>query len=180
MEYNIFEKMQLVKKQEETALLVRLNERTEQFDLALTPEEAGQLVVSRNDSLRKYGRVEFGKGILDKLIDKFCDSQYVRRDGYLETLKKLQDIFYEFKNSTEDRMTDDELMNFMREQFDKVCFGDLEYLESTCLERYAAAVRSGHRGYEKSDGYGEYEQFDEEERWDAQLYHDVLKELFWR
>ena len=37
-------------------------------------------------------------------------------------------------------MTDQELLNFMREQFDNVCFGDTGYLEETCLDRLAAGV----------------------------------------
>lgn len=50
-------------------------------------------------------------------------------------MEKLQDIFYCFKNEAEDQLTDDELLSFMREQFEEICMGDTEYLESTCLPR---------------------------------------------
>ena len=78
-----------------------------------------------------------------------------------------------------DRLTDDELLEFMREQFETVCFGDLEYLKGTCLERFSRAVRGGYDGYRQSQGRGEYEQFSEEQRWDDTLYMRVLKEMFW-
>ena len=76
-------------------------------------------------------------------------------------------------------MTDDEVLTFMREQFETVCAGDLDYLEETCLEVFTAAVRAGYRGYTASGGNGEYEQFDEVPRWDKELYLQALRELCW-
>lgn len=76
-------------------------------------------------------------------------------------------------------MTDDELLTFMRQQFESVCFGDLDYLEDTCLERFAKAVRGGYQGFTESGGLDEYEALSEEKRWDDELYQSVLRELFW-
>jgi hypothetical protein len=52
-------------------------------------------------------------------------------------------------------------------------------LEGTCLERFATAIRAGYEGYQKSGGHNEYEKFDEEPRWDKDLYLEVLKDLCW-
>ncbi|MCB7303247.1 DUF6323 family protein [Bariatricus massiliensis] len=164
----------------ELAVIADYNDKTrERFALSLSEEEAKQLIVSRNASLKKYHRVEFGRGILDKLIYTFCDSQYICQNNYSETLIKLQDIFYEYKNEVQDKVTDDELLMFMKEQFEGVCYGDVEYLEGTCLKRFAQNVRMGYRGYEKSGGKAEYETLSEEKRWDDELYYSVLEELFW-
>lgn len=78
-----------------------------------------------------------------------------------------------------DEITDDELLHFMKEQFDNVCFGDLEYLEGTCLSIFAQAIRAGYRGFRKTEGRQEYEQFDEVQRWDYELYLEALKNLCW-
>ena len=56
---------------------------------------------------------------------------------------------------------------------------DLDYLEGTCLNIFAQAVRAGYDGYKASDGYGEYGKFDEVKRWDYELYQETLRELFW-
>lgn len=96
---NFYELLQVKKKQNELAVLISCNEKTEQFGLTLTKEEADELIVCRNDTLKKYMRVEFGNSILDKLIFTFCDSQYIDQDNYLEVLEQLQEIFYEFKSS---------------------------------------------------------------------------------
>ena len=179
MNESLLEVLQSQKEKKELSVLMQCNEKTESFGLSLTEEDAHELVLCRNASLKKYRRVEFGEGILDKLIFTFCDSQYINQENYREVMEELQDIFYSFKNEAMDLLTDDELLTFMKEQFVEICMGDTEYLESTCLPRFASAIRSGDRGYVKSGGKGEYEKLSEEQRWDGELFMDVIKELFW-
>lgn len=178
MEEKVFELMQLARNQEELAVVSAMNQKTERFGLSLKEEDVKELVTYRNDSLKKYQRFEWGQGILEQLIFVFCDSQYISQANYLESLKRLQDIFYKFKNAALDLMTDDEVLTFMKEQFETICAGSLDYLEETCLEIFAEAVRGGYRGYISSGGSGEYAQFDENKRWDKELYMQALQELF--
>ncbi|PWJ23069.1 hypothetical protein A8806_1153 [Faecalicatena orotica] len=179
MDSHVFELMQSARRKEELAVISGMNQKTERFGLLLKEEEINELVTYRNDSLKQFRRFEWGTGMLEKLIYTFCDSQYINQQNYLESLERLQDIFYKFKNATLDRMTDDEVLTFMKEQYETVCFGSLDYLEDTCLEVYAEAVRKGHKGYTASGGRGEYSEFDEARRWDSELYQQVLKELCW-
>gem|GEM_PF-127644 len=179
MEKNLFEMLMLEKQKNELAELLEINQKTNHFGLSLTPEEAKELMVSRNKSLQRYQRVEFGRSVLEKLIFEFCDSQHINQDNYVEMIEELQDIFYGFKNEVKDRMTDDELLNFMKEQFETVCQGDLSYLSETCLPRLAAAIRAGYTGYQKTEAKKVYEEFSEEQRWDKDVYMEVIKELFW-
>ena len=41
------------------------------------------------------------------------------------------------------------------------------------------AIRAGYRGFQKTEGRQEYEQFDEVQRWDYELYLEALKNLCW-
>ena len=163
--------------QEEAGKLLALNPRTEDYGLTLSEAEAAQLMAARTEALFHHQRVEFGESVLPRIVYAFCDSQYIDRERYVETLMALQDLFYRFKNASEDRLTDDELIAFMREQFDGVCFGSLDYLASTCLERFARAIRAGYDGYQRTEGRGEYEQFSEETRWEKEVYDAMLREL---
>ena len=180
MEDDIFDLVQMNKQELEITSLLSCNEKTEQFGLVLTKEDAKELVAGRNDSLKSYKRVEFGAGILEKLIFYFCDSQYINQENYTKTLTELQDIFYQYKNESDDKLTDEELLTFMKEQFESICTGDTEYLADTCLDRFAQAVRAGYTGYVGTDGHNQYGDFDEEQRWDKDLYLEVLTELCWR
>lgn len=179
MEENLFALMEQKKREEEISVLVSTNEKTEKYGLSLTYEEARELVVRKNESLKGSQRLEFGDSILKKLIYEFCDSQYINQDNYIQILTDLADIFYQFKNEAEDNLTDDELITFMKEQFEEVCTGDLEYLAGTCLEKFAEAIRAGYEEYKNTGGHGEYSQFDDVVRWDRELYLSVLRELFW-
>ena len=122
--------------------VMAMNRNTAQFGLTLTEADAKLLLQKRSEELRKQQRVEFGEGILPKLLFAFCDSAYIDQDNYVETMIRLQEIFYLYKNETMDKVSDDELLSFMREQFEEVCCGDLEYLEGTCLYRFAEKIRA--------------------------------------
>lgn len=162
------------------------NRHSERFGLALTEEQAQELMVHRKDTLKENRRVEFGEGILPQIIENFCDSQYIDSSTYVETLGRLQEIFYHYKNESMDELTDQELLEFMRQQFEEVCFGDLEYLESTCLERYARKIRETHADtfykglrdeYRLHVTDNEYQNLSEESRWDYELYRASLEDM---
>lgn len=156
------------------------NQYSEKFGLILTEKDTKILLAEKNNALNTERRVEFGQSILPQIIYAFCDSSFISQNNYVETLIRLQEIFYLYKNEMQDEITDDELIHFMREQFETVCYGDLDYLEGTCLDIFAQAVRAGYSGYRQTQGYGEFVKFDIVPRWDRELYLETLKELFWR
>ena len=172
--------MNLLSSQNQIQNILEVNQKTARYGLELTEADAKTLSETRNSELRRQQRIEFGEGILPKLIDAFCDSPYMAQGTYVETLIRLQEIFFLYKNAMLDEISDDELLQFMREQYDEICFGDLDYLEGTCLNHFAQAIRAGYRGFRATQGRGEYSQFDEVKRWDHELYLEVLKDLCWR
>lgn len=177
MQENWYELMETAQRKKELERVLACNEKTSAYGLVMTEEEAEKLMVCRHDSLRSQMRVEFGKGILPELIETFCDSPYLEQETYGDVLAELQDIFYLYKNESEDNLTDEELLTFMKEQFDGVCYGSVSYLAETCLERFARAVRAGYRDYVENGGSGEYEKFSQEARWDRELFLESLFDL---
>lgn len=172
--------MELLGQQSQISILMESNQYSKKYGLTLTEQDARALALERTNSLKEQKRVEFGQGIIPKLIYAFCDSAYITQENYAETLIQLQDLFYLYKNEMMDEITDDELIHFMKEQFETICYGDLEYLAGTCLENFAQAIRAGYQDYQKQDGYGAYQQLDEVPRWDYELYQQVLQDLCWR
>lgn len=172
--------MVLLQKQNILKKMIETNQTTQRFGLMLKQQDAELILKERDNTLREQKRVEFGTTIITKIIYEFCDSDFITSDNYVETIIRLQEIFYLYKNEMHDEITDDELLHFMKEQFEVICFGDLDYLEETCLNNFAQAIRAGYRGYKSSEGYGEYAKFDEVKRWEYELYIQTLKELCWR
>ncbi|MGN8961274.1 DUF6323 family protein [Bariatricus sp. HCP28S3_D3] len=172
--------MQILSGQNQLAKVIETNQVTEKFGLVLSEEDAKLLVNEKSESLKEQKRIEYGESILPKIIYEFCDSDYISQRNYVETIGRLQDIFFLYKNEMMDEISDDELLHFMKEQFETVCYGDLEYLESTCLDVFAQAIRAGYQGYHVTEGKSEYGKFDLVSRWDHEVYLEVLRELCWR
>ena len=160
--------------------VLETNKTTEKYGLSLTREEAGIILKEQERILKEQRRIDLNGGAAEKIILEFCDSDFINQENYAETVIRLEEIFYLYKNEMQDELTDDELLHLMREQFDELCFGDLDYLEGTCLEKFAEAVRAGYRGFRGTDGRREAGRFDDTARWDYELYLETLRELLWR
>lgn len=124
--------------------IVKHNELTAKFGLALTAAQAVELVETRARALSANGRVEFGGGVIGNLIYEFCDSPYISMDNYEHTLHKLTEMFYYYKNETLDLISDDDLIKFMKKAFDGVCHGSLDLLSGRELDGLARSLRYGY------------------------------------
>lgn len=170
-------RLELLVEENQKIQILKTNQYAAKYGLSLSEEQVQMIVKERKKTLKEQKRVEFGESILPKIIYTFCDSAYIFQDNYAETLIRLQEIFFLYKNEMQDEISDDELLTFMKEQFETVCFGDLDYLEGTCLEIFAQAVRGGYRGYRTTEGRDEYRRFDEIPRWDKEMYLEVFNRL---
>lgn len=124
------------------------------YGLTLTEADITELVELRGQALAKTGRVEFGSGILPKLIRAFCRSPYVDPYCYAATLGDLQDAFYYFKNESGDRFSDDDLIEFMEKVFNGQAHGSTEVLTTISLEELCRWARN-----DFDDRYGDEEAF---------------------
>lgn len=132
----------LIQKQAADELL-KWNPYTARYGLELTPHQAAELVETRTHALTQTGRIEFGGGVLKKIIEKFCDSPYLHTRIYPQTLHELIEIFYYYKNETMDLISDDELLDFMKTSYDDVCQGSLSLLSDRELYDLARNLRFG-------------------------------------
>lgn len=123
------------------AALTGCNEKTARFGLILSPAEAAALLETRAEALRSSGRIEFGPGVMQKMILAFCDSPYLCQSNYTETLQELIEIFYYFKNECQDKISDDELIEWMKKYYDTSCEGSLDLLRNRELEQMAFEIR---------------------------------------
>lgn len=146
--------------------IIQCNNLTSKYGLSLTKQQAIELVEIRNQVLHANGRIEFSGGVINKIIQEFCDSPYITKDNYIETIQELIEIFYYYKNETEELVSDDDLINFMGNAFNHKCRGSLELLSGRELDKLANNIRYGKdplemdekddTDEEDEDYYGEY------------------------
>jgi hypothetical protein len=120
--------------------LLKTNEDSQKRGLILTPDEAKEIIISRDASLQNHGRVEVGLDTSQRLIQRLCQSPFISQEEYTSTLISIQEIFYYARNETEDKTGDEELMNIIFDFYDGVCEGSVELLREM-VEKYSEELR---------------------------------------
>ena len=143
--------------------IIKCNDFTFNYGLVLTNQQAIELVETRSFVLKENGRIEFGGGVIDKIIKEFCDSPYISMHNYSEILNELIEIFYYYKNETLDLICDDDLIKFMKNSFDGICQGSLELLSGRELDKLASNLRYGYDPDFSEDDSSEEDEEDEYE-----------------
>ena len=113
--------------------ILACNEESVKYGLTLSESQARALAETRTRALNESRRVELNGSAVDKLILAFCDSPYIGADTYEDVLHELICLFYDLKNSTWDRVSDDEAIGFMKEAFNGRCRGSMELLADEAL-----------------------------------------------
>lgn len=113
--------------------ILACNEEIKKYGLALTEQQALALVQTRTNALKENKRIELNGGIVDKLILVFCNSPYIDKDTYEDTLHELISLFYDLKNNTWDTISDDDVIEFMKNAFNNRCHGSLDLLSGEAL-----------------------------------------------
>lgn len=143
--------------------ILSLNEKLEQYGLFLTPADAAALMQTRSEALTANGRIEVGSATIGKLIDAFCDSAYINQRDYTATMHELLEAFYYIKNETMDLLSDDDLIDFMRDCYENRCMGSVELLRGRELEKLAKNLRFGVENFRDMGYEQQYEEDGEEE-----------------
>lgn len=121
--------------------VMAFNEETRQYGLYFTAAEAQGLIEARTNAINNNGRVELGIDVVKKIISVFCRSPYINRDDYAELINEVLDIFYTMKNETEDRISDEELIEMMYKFYNGSCRGSLDLLRNREMTIFAKYFR---------------------------------------
>ena len=125
----------LIPTEERVNRILAVNGISASHGLTLTKKQAEELLQVQRQTLRNTGRVEFRGGTLERLMEVFCDSPYLDQENWERTLWGLLVLFYEWKNRSRDRVSDEVLLHRMKKEFEGSCQGSLELLEKLPLER---------------------------------------------
>lgn len=85
--------------------VLQANQHSQRFGLVLTEEDAKLIAQESSRTLKEQMRVEFGPGIAQKIIYEFCNSAYLNPNNFTNSIIRLQEIFYLYKNEMEDEIT---------------------------------------------------------------------------
>ncbi len=108
--------------------LMELNKTTEEYGIVLTGKDCAELAEFRSSALAESERIEVGVGAVKRIIEEFCESGYVSQSNFKETVEGLLECFYTIKSETDDKVSDDEVMEFLKYLFETEAGGDINKL----------------------------------------------------
>ena len=115
--------------------LIECNTFLNEYGLLLSSEDISSIIERRALALKNNKRIELDGGIIDKVIREFFDSPYISNDNFVETINEIIELFYYYKNETNDLISDDDLLKLMRKHYDEFAKGDLDYLSRNFFRR---------------------------------------------
>lgn len=120
--------------------LLKINEQINEQGLGITLEDAKQIINTRDKVLNSYGRIELSLQSTEKIMKLFSDSSFINQNNYVSSINDLQETFYYLRNETKDKISDDELIELMKDLFENSCEGSIELLNSS-LEQFSIKYR---------------------------------------
>ena len=142
--------------------ILATNKKAAAYGLVLQDEEAAMLVVHGKEAIALQERIEFGKSITVKMIEKFMQSTYISQTDYAQTIAALLDVFYEVKEESVEVLTDEEVIEIMYDFFEKESGGDIDTLVSRDMYYLCKKIRYAASGLQEEEDISEMpEDFDE-------------------
>ena len=119
--------------------LLELNQNSSAYGLTLNKEDIKEIINSRNNTLKSYGRIELDINVTKSIIENLYKSQYTDRDNYVELINDLEEVFYYLKNETLDQISDIEIIEIIDEIYNN-CSGRIDIVQEKC-EEFAKSYR---------------------------------------
>lgn len=119
--------------------ILDLNEKSQVYGLTLNKEDVKEIINSRDNTLKNYGRIELDIGITKMIIENLYKSQYTDKDDYVYAINDLHEVFYYLKNETLDQISDIEIIEIIDEVYNN-CSGRIDIVQEKC-EEFAKSYR---------------------------------------
>ncbi len=140
--------------------LLALNDSIRENGIVLSSADCKSIAQFRSEALAENERVEVGVGAVGRIIEEFSDSGYVNQQNFRAVVEGLLECFYTIKTETNDLVSDDEVMEFLKYLFETEAGGDITKLyESTAFDTFISAKSSPNQDSQKdTDLYNEEKQ----------------------
>ena len=128
--------------------ILALNDVSREYGLVLTAEDAKELSEIRERSLKDNERLEIGLGAMEGIIRRFSKSSFINQENYAYVIAEVTDLFYYIKTETDDKISDNELLDELYLRFEQRCRGSVDLLLGREGEILIRKVNAG-ENYEK-------------------------------
>ena len=147
----------------ERRFLLELNEELKETGTYLAPGQINELIEARQQSLEGRGRLQWSMQLMNRLLAMAAESRYIERDTLAQTVVELFDAILQIQNSTDDFVSESDILSAVMRYFDHFCAGDLNLLRGTASDRIVKNFTLGRDlDYGYDDVIGLVDSFDQE------------------
>ena len=108
--------------------LLLLNDVTREYGITLSKKDCNEIAECRSELLKDTERIEVGAGAVTKIIELFCESGYINQQNFKDTVEGLLECFYTIKTETDDKVSDEVALRFLKYLFEVEAGGDVAKL----------------------------------------------------
>ena len=108
--------------------LILLNDVTREHGIVLSGRDCAEIAECRSELLKDTERIEIGAGAVTKIIETFCESGYINQQNFKDTVEGLLECFYTIKTETDDKVSDEDALKFLKYLFEVEAGGDVAKL----------------------------------------------------
>lgn len=108
--------------------LIQLNDITREHGIVLSKKDCAEIAECRAELLKDTERIEVGAGAITKIIETFCESGYINQQNFKDTVEGLLECFYTIKTETDDKVSDEDTLKFLKYLFEVEAGGDVAKL----------------------------------------------------
>ena len=127
--------------------LMQLNDVTREHGIVLSRKDCAELAECRSELLKDTERIEVGAGAITKIIESFCDSGYINSQNFKDTVEGLLECFYTIKTETDDKVSDEDAIEFLKYLFEVEAGGDVAKLYDS--ESFDLFIENGRKPKDK-------------------------------
>ena len=127
--------------QETTKKIIKLNDESINYGLILKEKDIEEIMKNTNETLKRIGRIETSTNTLEKIIELVYSSPYTDNDNYIDNIHDMQAVFYYLKSQVLDLLSDDEVIDILREVYDDKK-GEIFQIQGF-VEEYATKFKFG-------------------------------------
>lgn len=139
--------------------------------LGLTADQVREIANVEAACLAESERVLFGESVAVRVVRTFASSPCLAGNNAAQSLVDLVEAFYELRDSFPAVVTDEELLELLRESFDGEAADDVDL--AVALAHDALVGQLGCATYEIADDNGKTY------RWDPEEWHDNVTAQGW-
>lgn len=121
--------------------LLALNPVLQENGLALTPEDAEEILSARDLTLKNLGRIELDTQVTQEILRRLSSSPYITQTNLVNSVCELYETFQFIRGEVPEDISDENILDSVASCFENICHGSLALTAGKGAEKIIRQLR---------------------------------------